>query len=262
MANITMQQNRSKEGNIVVSADDNGIDIVDSGINVHSMGNVVGPSSSIDGNVVVFDGTTGKIIRDRGIGLTTDGPGTSFLSDDGTYKTVGGGGGTNEKKSTYQIDFNSATGFIRPTGTLPSNIIPLSEIISSAAGNPVTSTTATQWILEPGNYWFELELYISWAGGSGGSHTVTGDLFRIDLVGLDVPPLPLIQTPLITVPYQGVTGSVIEFSHFCRISVPNIGASNAVSIQFFYVSAVASDFYFLQAGNPSIVESTISFTKF
>ena len=34
------------------------------------MGDVVGPSSSVDGDVVLFDGTTGKLIKDSGVAFT------------------------------------------------------------------------------------------------------------------------------------------------------------------------------------------------
>jgi hypothetical protein len=35
-----------------------------------SAGNVIGPSSAIDGNIVLYDGTTGKIIKDSGISIS------------------------------------------------------------------------------------------------------------------------------------------------------------------------------------------------
>jgi len=55
-------------------------------------GNVTGPSSSTSGDLVTFNGTTGKIIQDSGIGFGAST--TTFLRNDGTWQTPSGGGGS------------------------------------------------------------------------------------------------------------------------------------------------------------------------
>lgn len=53
-------------------------------------GDVVGPASSTDGNLAVFDGTTGKLLKDGGppsgggIGGSTGGTDNSVLRANGT----------------------------------------------------------------------------------------------------------------------------------------------------------------------------------
>lgn len=48
-------------------------------------GNVIGPASAVSGNATVFDGTTGKIIKDSGIPLSLTAGVDNFLRGDGTY---------------------------------------------------------------------------------------------------------------------------------------------------------------------------------
>jgi len=45
-------------------------DVITNIINDGSTGDVVGPASAVDGNLAVFDGVTGKLIRDGGGGVT------------------------------------------------------------------------------------------------------------------------------------------------------------------------------------------------
>lgn len=55
-------------------------------------GDVVGPAGATDGAIVLFDGTTGKLIKDSGVVLQTAGGGTNVLADDGTYVPLAGAG--------------------------------------------------------------------------------------------------------------------------------------------------------------------------
>ena len=59
-------------------------------------GDVVGPGSSIDGDIVLFDGTTGLLIKDSGVGLPLPvGSGGTGLSTTPTNGKLLIGNGTN-----------------------------------------------------------------------------------------------------------------------------------------------------------------------
>jgi hypothetical protein len=76
-------------------------------------GDVVGPSVSLANTAALFDGTTGKLLKDSNIALTTTGPGTDFLSADGTYKTPPVGGdvsGPASSTDNHFVVFDGATG--------------------------------------------------------------------------------------------------------------------------------------------------------
>jgi trimeric autotransporter adhesin len=51
-------------------------------------GDVVGPASAVDANVVLFDGTTGKLIKDSGKALTPAGVGLSNVTNDAQTKSA------------------------------------------------------------------------------------------------------------------------------------------------------------------------------
>lgn len=66
-------------------------------------GDVVGPASSVNNNVVMFDGTTGKLIKDSGVSLS--GSNTGDQTD-----VTGNSGSTNALKSaTTTVNVSSAT---------------------------------------------------------------------------------------------------------------------------------------------------------
>jgi len=63
-------------------------------------GDVAGPASSTDGNLVLFDGTTGKLLKDGsapgGMAFIDDAPsdGTGYVRKDGAWAAESGGGGS------------------------------------------------------------------------------------------------------------------------------------------------------------------------
>lgn len=77
-------------------------------------GDVSGPASSVDSHVALFDGTTGKLLKDGGAlgGMSgiNDAPsdGTGYVRKDGAWVAESGGGGS---ISAADVSFdNSATG--------------------------------------------------------------------------------------------------------------------------------------------------------
>lgn len=225
MANITMKDNRSSKGNIVIADDDNGIDILDSGI-----------------------------------GLITDGLGNEFLSNDGTYKQVTGSGAP-EKQSSYLVSFNSADGYIQPLLAGSSFISSLSLLSSSPSGNPVISTPPSGWVLEPGDYLIDLNIFVVWDDLVG--RLVNQDQIHIIVNGLDLSAPPSVSPVIITVPYQGEITNNIKLFHRVTFPIPGIGASNSVSIEIYYsdVGGFTADFYLLEAGDPGLIKSSVTFTK-
>ena len=76
---------RNKFDAVIVTADEiNALDNVTSNVQTQLNSKVTGPASAVDGNLPVFDGATGKIIKDAGIALN---PLTSNVT-----LTVGSGG--------------------------------------------------------------------------------------------------------------------------------------------------------------------------
>lgn len=52
---------------------------------------VIGPSSSIDTHVVVFDGTTGKLVKDSGFTISKSVPSNAIFTDTNTWRPLGTG---------------------------------------------------------------------------------------------------------------------------------------------------------------------------
>jgi hypothetical protein len=61
-------------------------DVIDTIYGGGGVGDVIGPAGAIDGNVVLFDGTTGKLIKDSGYSIATL-PGYKIIQDKGTPLT-------------------------------------------------------------------------------------------------------------------------------------------------------------------------------
>jgi hypothetical protein len=104
-------------------------------------GDMVGPSSAIDGNIPIFDGTTGKLIADSGIGFSRIDPAQNlnnvFVFDDFLGGNDADGGslgslgwfaatGTVSSSSSYILSWPTHPGVIRLDGASIRNAIVLS----------------------------------------------------------------------------------------------------------------------------------------
>ena len=56
-------------------------------VQTNTDGVVVGPSSSVAGNIPIFDGTTGKLIKDSGLSVKTSVPENALFTDNNNYLT-------------------------------------------------------------------------------------------------------------------------------------------------------------------------------
>lgn len=119
-------------------------------------GDVSGPSSSTDGNVVTFNGTTGKVIKDSGLALSGSNTGdettSTIQSKLGTASTSADGYLT----STDWNTFNGKQSAITASGILKGNGSSVSAATSGTDYAPATSGTS-----------------ILYGNGSGGFSSVT-----------------------------------------------------------------------------------------
>ena len=123
-------------------------------------GNVIGTSSSTDGNIVLFAGTTGKAIKDSGLTISGNNTGDETTSTIKTKLGVASASTDGYLSSTDWSTFNgkqaalNGTGFVKISGTTisydnstyylasnPSSYIPLTALSSTATGLTYTNTT-------------------------------------------------------------------------------------------------------------------------
>lgn len=243
-----MKENISKKGNVIVSGDNDGIDIEDSGIPLSSLGggDVIGPNSSVDNNVVLFNGTTGKLIKDSGLPLPTVFP---------------------LKTASYGIDFISSTGiggYIENIASPnPSHIHDFAFIFGSPYGNPVISTPTEGWVLESGNYFIILDIRIRWDDVAGGNHIIDGDQFEVSIINANPPGPPTmdsfrLQNGLFNI---GIAQPTINLNYYLILPV-RVGNSNVFQVDIRWTSANPnSEFYQLISSVPGITRSSITFIK-
>lgn len=98
-------------------------------------GDVSGPASSVNNNVVFFDGTTGKLIKDSGLALSGSNTGDVTLSGTPDYITISG-----QTITRGQIDLATDV-----TGTLPvanggTGITALGTNVATSLGNNMSSS--------------------------------------------------------------------------------------------------------------------------
>ncbi len=106
-----------------------------------SGGNVVGPSSAISDDIVLFDGVTGELIKDSGIKLSDLVPNTRTLTINGTTYDLS----TNRTWTVGQVtSISNSTGIsIGGTSTIPiiTNTLPdLTLILNNGTGISITGT--------------------------------------------------------------------------------------------------------------------------
>jgi len=97
-------------------------DVNASGAIAPGTGNVVGPVSAVDGNLAVFNGATGKLLKDGGLppsgGASSVDDLTDAISDGISTLYIGGGAGTSDVGNTS----NTAVGMtVMPTNTSGNN---------------------------------------------------------------------------------------------------------------------------------------------
>lgn len=106
-------------------------------INATSSGDVTGPVASIDGNVAVYEGSTGKVIRLSGVNIDT----SNNMTDVNNFETIGdvtiSGTGTH----TISTEFGNASydAVTRSNGTS----VGIRGVAISAESGSVTETTTT-----------------------------------------------------------------------------------------------------------------------
>lgn len=88
---------------------------------------VQGPTTTADGALAAFSGTSGAIIKQGPVFSTS---GTRFLREDGTWQTVGGGSGTDENVRQEIVTSGSVEG--------------QSYILTTPIGQSATATTTTR----------------------------------------------------------------------------------------------------------------------
>lgn len=98
-------------------------------------GDVTGPASSVNNNVVFFDGTTGKLIKDSGLALSGSNTGDVTLAGTPDYITISG-----QTITRGQIDLATDV-----TGTLPvanggTGITALGTNVATSLGNNMSSS--------------------------------------------------------------------------------------------------------------------------
>jgi hypothetical protein len=127
-----------------------------------SPGDVVGPNGSIDNNIVLFDGTTGLLLKDSGFTMpVTDGTNGQVLSTDGSgvlsFITVGNPG------TVTSVDLSVPTGLV-------------------VSGNPITSSGTLAVSFDTG-YSIPTDLkQTDWdAAYSWGDHALVGYLESTDI---------------------------------------------------------------------------------
>lgn len=82
---------------------------------IYGTGNVVGPASSGNNTIPLYDTTTGKLLKDSGVELP-NGINTQFLFNGGFSDFANG-------QFTTGLDFNPATGDLRATGEVPLTVV-------------------------------------------------------------------------------------------------------------------------------------------
>ena len=109
-------------------------------------GNVVGPASATNNDFVQFDNTTGKLIKDGGISLSTTvaNPGSdSVIPTEKAIRTAiaGAGGGTVTTVSV--VTANGVSGSVANATTTPAITLALGAITPSSVNSVVVSGSAT-----------------------------------------------------------------------------------------------------------------------
>lgn len=157
-------------------------------IDADSSGDVVGPGSSVDANVVLFDTTTGKLIKDGGQGLpagtivgtsdtqtltnkTLTTPIISSISNSGTV-TLPTSTDTLVGRATTDTLTNKT--LTSPTLTTPAIGTPSSGVLTSCTGYPGDSSLVTTGTVASGTW--NGTVVAEGYGGTGQSTYATGDI--------------------------------------------------------------------------------------
>lgn len=193
-------------------------------------GAVIGPASSVDSHVALFDGVTGKLLKDGGVLPTTVTPGGATTNvqynNAGAFAGEAGFTWTSATNTLGVGEAASATGKINLLGTT-SGAVTLS--VADAAGTwtfkfPTTAGTTGQALTTDGSgntTWTT----ISGGGGSGGSNSIADG--RLTLTS-GVPILSsdtLAATTLYYTPYLGNNISLYNGSTWDTIAFSEVSLS-------------------------------------
>ena len=177
---------RDKFDAVIVTADEiNALDNVTSNVQTQLNSKVTGPASAVDGNLPVFDGATGKIIKDAGIALN---PLTSSVTlkvgSGGQYTTINAALGYAVKKY-YPIFLSGGTkprvtiqlqaGFVMAEQVLVESLDLSWITITGVDAETVINRSALT------TYWGEG--YPAFGATNGGFLPIIGQLFNMDTSG-------------------------------------------------------------------------------
>lgn len=113
------------------------------GLNGSGAGDVVGPSSAIDGGIALFDGVTGKLIKDSAKGIGTSGANVGLLNGNNTYSGTSSFTGTFAHSSTHIGTIANANAFaVGPNGSTNPTFQVDTSTASAATGVKVKSAAA------------------------------------------------------------------------------------------------------------------------
>jgi hypothetical protein len=184
-------------------------------------GDVVGPASSVDNSIAIFDGTTGKLVQDSGVALT---PGTPAVKEVYTLDFSGVSFSTLYASNVYLTLYtsssatcglwwyDSATQNAQPPGVPTSPLIQVT--IDSSVDTLATALTATT-----------AEINSS----SEFSATLTGSVITVTVEAagvVDDPTHTNVTNLAITVTTQGAAATLASFAEVDGSNVKNIDVLN------------------------------------
>ena len=100
---VSIAQGAQNKGKILQVSNGGRLELVDADL---GSGDVVGPSSSVNGDVALFDGTTGKLIKDSGFTIGKSVPSDAVFTDTTYESKSAASGGTDESLVTTGEKYN------------------------------------------------------------------------------------------------------------------------------------------------------------
>lgn len=221
MGNITIKENRSKKGNIYISDDSDGINIINSD---------------------VF--------------LESDGDGDDLLADDGTYTHHPH---LPIKQAVYNAGIPGNKILLEDFGGF-SRVISGSLLFSGKGGTPLKKATSTSWILDKGNYIIDLNLFFHFNSAGDTVDPGSRIIIKMIDLDITDGPLPADSILTIPYQGTVLLGSRTWFEKV-SIPIKNIGENNELKILMALQNVFIVDLYELLGSNSTQVRTTVKLTK-
>jgi hypothetical protein len=163
-------------------------------------GAVTGPVSSVANHIAVFDGATGKVVKDSGFTIETSVPAGAIFTDENVtveenaavkFALVGAeAAGTGHLLTDSGVYVTANAGELQATTVIAENFTGLaSKATADAEGNTISATYATK---------TEIANYVGSANvisGSGSAQTIASDSNNVTVITVDSAAFNLAFTP-------------------------------------------------------------------